>query len=363
MIVLLEILKMKIEIRKHKLNFKFKAGTSRGAMTYKDSWFIKLFDNENPDVFGLGECGPLNGLSKDLNGDLEKEIEHCVNRVTARDDIGPLDVHRVIHQDYPALRFALETAILDLAKGGKRILFNNAFTNSEQPIPINGLVWMGDKDLMLQRVKEKIDAGYSCIKIKIGAINFEDELTLLKYIRDQYSSDQITIRLDANGAFEPEEVFGVLDQLSAYDIHSIEQPIMAGNWKSMRKVCRASPIPIALDEELIGIHQDEVMTQMLDYIKPDFVILKPTLLGGLSDSQKWINLATAKNIGWWFTSALESNIGLNAIAQFAANLPIRMPQGLGTGQLFHNNIDSPLMIKNAALFHDLNSDWDLSLLS
>ena len=354
---------MKIEVKKHRLVFTFDAGTSRGIMKHKDSWFVKLYDNENPAVFGIGECGPLPGLSKDLEGDLLAEIESCKKQVSNVQQLSELNFEHMISPQFPALRFALETAILDLSNGGRRILFNNEFSQSTRAIPINGLVWMGDKAEMLNRVKEKIAAGYSCIKIKIGAINFDDEIALLKYIREHYSIQEITIRLDANGAFGVDESLMKLERLSAFDVHSIEQPIMAGNWKSMSRLCRESPIPIALDEELIGIQESEMMEELLDEIRPSFIILKPTLVGGLSQSDKWIELANAMKIDWWFTSALESNIGLNAIAQFSTNYPLHLPQGLGTGQLFRNNIGSPLSIKNASLFHDKNSKWDLSLLN
>ena len=220
---------MKIKVLKYRLDFKFEAGTSRGVMTSKDSYFLKLYDRENPDVFGIGECSPLAGLSPDLEGDLQDTIEECSHEVQEIDRIESLHSEEIISSSYPALQFALETAILDLSNGGRRVLYKNAFTKSQQDIPINGLVWMGDKALMLQRIKSKVEEGFTCIKIKIGAINFDDELALLKYIRTKFSSDQMTIRLDANGAFEPSKAIEILDQLSKYDIHSIEQPIMAGN--------------------------------------------------------------------------------------------------------------------------------------
>ena len=354
---------MKIEVLKYRLDFKFEAGTSRGVMTSKDSYFLKLYDRENPDVFGIGECSPLAGLSPDLEGDLQGTIEECSHEVQEIDRIESLNSKEIVSSSYPALQFALETAILDLSNGGRRVLYENAFTKSQQDIPINGLVWMGDKALMLQRIKSKIEEGFTCIKIKIGAINFEDELALLKYIRTQFSSDQITIRLDANGAFDPAKAIGILDQLSKYDIHSIEQPIMAGNWDAMQQICNRSPIPVALDEELIGIYDEALKIQLLEYVKPDYIILKPTLLGGLSQSNEWIKMATKRDINWWITSALESNIGLNAISQFTANYPIDLPQGLGTGQLFYNNIPSPLMINNGLLSYSAKQSWDLGSLN
>lgn len=358
MIVIGDIGMMHIEIEKYRLDFKFQAGTSRGVMTKKDSWFIKVRNQENSDVFGIGECGPLSGLSPDLSHDLEDALHQCVQKVGGFGNPDEIKLEEIIPNHFPALKFALETAFLDLKMGGRRILFENEFTGSEQPIPINGLVWMGDRELMLRRIKEKIDEGFDCIKIKIGAINFDDELNLLKYIRSNFSQEQITIRLDANGAFDKKEVFTKLDQLSKYAIHSIEQPIQAGDWKAMSKVCQESPIPIALDEELIGVNDSLLKAQLMHEIKPDFIILKPTLLGGFGESAEWIDLAESNKIGWWMTSALESNVGLNAIAQFTAKYKITLPQGLGTGQLFHNNISSPLVMENGKLYYKKDQGWN-----
>ena len=354
---------MKIEVKKYRLNFKFHAGTSRGVITYKDSWFIKLYDNNNPNIFGIGECGPLVGLSPDLAHELEHEIENCIAQVAEINQIDSFNLTEIISDQYPALKFALETAILDLKNGGNRLLYKNEFTSSNMSISINGLVWMGDKGRMLKRIQEKIQNGFDCIKIKIGAINFDDELDLLHYIRSHFSSEKITIRLDANGAFNQENVYKKLDQLSQYDIHSIEQPIPAGDWNAMGKVCRSSPIPVVLDEELIGVSSRTLRAQLIDEINPAFIILKPTLIGGLEESAHWIELVESKGIGWWITSALESNIGLNAIAQFMANYSTSIPQGLGTGLLFHNNIPSPLFIEKGRLYYKNSATWDLSHLS
>ncbi len=351
---------MNIEIHKYRLDFRFEAGTSRGVMTSKDSYFLKLFDSDNPEIFGIGECGPLAGLSPDLSWNLQSAIEDCVNDVLELKEINIENIPEIVSSNYPALRFALETAVLDLKNGGRRVLFENDFTNSKMSIPINGLVWMGDKSLMLSRIKKKIEAGFDCIKIKIGAINFDEEIELLRYIRKEYSKDRITIRLDANGAFKPEDALHILNRLSKFDIHSIEQPIMAGNWEAMRKICEKSVIPIALDEELIGIDNTDIKVQLLESIKPAFIVLKPTLLGGFQQTEEWINHAEERSIGWWITSALESNIGLNAIAQFTGNYKVQLPQGLGTGQLFHNNISSPLIIENGFLLHDRKNSWNLS---
>ena len=351
---------MKIEIQKYKLDFRFEAGTSRGVMTSKNSYFLKLYDQDNPQVFGIGECSPLVGLSPDLEGNLQEVFQHCITSISRIDHIKTDEINDIIPETYPALKFALETAILDLKKGGTRVLFENEFTNSTMAIPVNGLVWMGNRDLMRHRIKNKLDEGFDTIKIKVGAINIEDEIALLKYIRNQFSSGQITIRLDANGAFHANDALGVLDRFSKYDIHSIEQPIMAGDWKEMEKICDQSPIPIALDEEIIGIYKKKLRKQLLKSIKPAYIIIKPTLLGGFQQSKDWIELAKDRSIGWWMTSALESNIGLNAISQFTINYPISLPHGLGTGQLFHNNIPSPLRIKDGYLLYDQKESWNLS---
>lgn len=360
MIVCSESGPMKIEFIKYRLDFKFTAGTSRGTMTSKDSWFVKLFHPDNSQIFGMGECGPLNGLSPDLSNDINTAISECINEVSEMDKPDKIDVFKLIPSNFPALRFAMETAVLDLQNEGKRIIYENGFSKSDLDIPINGLVWMGKKELMLERIHQKISEGFNCIKIKIGAINFEDELDLLKYIRSRYSATDITLRLDANGAFHPEDALMILEQLSNFDIHSIEQPIKAGDWKAMEHICDQSPIPIALDEELIGIDNPEIKEQLLARISPSYIILKPTLVGGLQKSLEWIKMAENQGVGWWITSALESNIGLNAIAQFAAEFPIQIPQGLGTGELYWNNINSPLTIKNGALSYTKSKEWELS---
>lgn len=354
---------MKLDIQKYRLDFRFEAGTSRGVMTAHDTYFLKLYHPENPTVFGLGECGPLHGVSPDLDRDLQSVLDQCVKSVLALDEFEIAHIDELIPVEFPALRFALETALQDYNQGGNRILFDNKFSQSQMMIPINGLVWMGNRGLMLERLKSKINEGFHCIKIKIGGIQFEEELDLLKYIREQYSSQEIIIRLDANGAFKPIDALKKLDQLSKYAIHSIEQPIMAGDWETMKKICSESPIPIALDEELIGVYGKDLKLQLLKSISPGYIILKPTLLGGFELTKEWIGLAAELGIGWWVTSALESNIGLNAIAQFVANYPLDLPQGLGTGQLYNNNINSPLEMDYGYLRYNSNKSWDLNQLS
>ncbi len=346
----------------HTLKFRFQAGTSRGTLQEKDSYFIKITDGQDPTRMGIGECGPLMGLSPDLSGNLTGAFSDLITYAASKDLLELQDVALAIPAGYPALRFGLETALLDWHQGGKRLIFNNGFFHSVISIPINGLVWMGDKSTMLQRIEEKLDMGYDCIKIKVGAISHADELDILKYIRSRFSSTDITIRLDANGAFDDSNVLKMLDDFARFQIHSIEQPVMAGNQLLMEKVCRESPIPVALDEELIGIHLSKDRQSLLDFIRPAYVVLKPTLHGGCASCADWIESSMQRGIGWWITSALESNIGLNAIAQFTAGYNISIPQGLGTGQLFFNNIPSPLQIDQGKLSYSSGHSWDLSLL-
>ncbi len=342
---------LKAEAIKYTLIFKTPGGTSRGILTEKDSWFIKIYDEQEPGIFGVGECSILKGLSYDDRPDLENKIEEVVSKINEDIDL----------TKYPALKFAKEMALLDLENGGKRILFPSGFTSSKKNIPINGLVWMGEPDFMRAQIKDKIEKGFNCIKLKIGALDFEQELAILKEIRKHYSAKDIEIRVDANGAFHPDEALTKLKRLADFDLHSIEQPIKAGQIDKLARLCQSSPLPIALDEELIGIHEFKEQKKLLEKIRPQYIILKPSLTGGFQASETWINLANGLNIGWWITSALESNIGLNAIAQWTATLNNSMPQGLGTGQVFSNNFESPLEIKNGELCHS-NRSWNLNVL-
>ncbi len=361
-------MKLKAYWKKHILNFTFVAGTSRGTLTQHTAYFIILVD-EASNTMGIGEASPLKGLSVDYRSDFEEILNQTIQRVQKLDfPDSPEEVEswilENISDDLPAIRFGTETAVLDYLHGGKRRLFPAVFTeNRFDPVPINGLVWMGDRDFMLRQIDEKIKLGFNCIKLKIGAIDFDTELSLLTYIREHFSKDQITLRVDANGAFSPDEALQKLEKLAEYQLHSIEQPIAPGQAEAMNKLCQHSPIPIALDEELIGVNVHSQAAELLDNVQPQYIILKPTLLGGLSISEEWIRLAEERNIGWWMTSALESNVGLNAIAQFAAFKKVQMPQGLGTGQLYHNNIPSPLLIQQGALHYSPNVSWDFSLIN
>ena len=354
---------MNIDILKYPLNFKFRAVTSRGSMLSKDSFFVRLRHDNDQKMFGIGECAPLPGLSPDTESELNEVFNHCAEALFGLESLGTDQLKKLVPGNFPAVLFALETALMDLKNGGKRIIYNNQFMNGGISIPINGLVWMGTKNEMRERIDMIRTSGYDCIKIKIGGINFQDELDLLKYIRKNYGAEQLQIRLDANGAFSFDAVFSILEKLHQYNIHSIEQPIKAGNGQQMHEVCKNTPIPVALDEELIGLHDPGYKANLLDEIKPQYIVIKPTLTGGLRESEEWIHMAAQRAIGWWITSALESNVGLNAIAQFTANHKPEMPQGLGTGQLFMNNIQSPLTIENGRLSYDKNALWDLSVLN
>jgi o-succinylbenzoate synthase len=342
--------------------FNFEARTSRGRMQDKVSWFIRIWDSRNPAVVGLGECGPLPGLSLDDRPDFAAVLADTVSRIPSFGGDGRLDigaVPRLVPGGFPSLAFGLETAILDFRNGGRRIIFENDFS-SGQAIPINGLIWMGDQEFMVRQVDRKIAEGFTCLKLKVGGLDFERECQVLNYIRTRYPDPALTLRLDANGAFKA-DALERLQQLAKFNIHSIEQPIQPG-LPEMGRLCRTSPIPIALDEELIGEESAEEKIALLQRIRPQFIILKPTLHGGLRGCAAWIALAEELGISWWITSALESNIGLNAICQFAAGYQLSVPQGLGTGTLYTNNIPSPLVIRQGTIAQDPERHWDISSL-
>ena len=337
------------EIFYHKLNFILPGGTSRGILKNKPTWFIKINYIDNPSVFGLGECGPIEGLSiESVNKMMDqlKKVQKSINNLSS------LDLSL-----FPSIQFGIESALKDLKNGGKRIIFQNSFLHGN-PIKINGLIWMGNKDFMVNQIKSKIEKGFSCLKLKIGSIDFKEEISILKNIRKQFNSKVLEIRVDANGAFSTKDVLQKLDTLGKLEIHSIEQPIAVNQWDYLKEICEKTPIPIALDEELIQFKKEK--NEFIKYISPHFLVLKPTLIGGFEATKEWINIAEEKNIKWWVTSALESNVGLNAIAQFSANYQLNLHQGLGTGQLFSNNIPSPLVVKGEYIFYEKNKTWDLS---
>ena len=342
----------RIRIKNKVLKFKRPAGTSRGVLFDKLVWYVII---ESDDKVGIGECNPLKGLSIDDIPDFKERLVDFAKTFELNQKID-LD----LLNNYPAMKFGFEMAIKDLDNNKRCLLYPSDFTNGNRSISINGLVWMGDKQFMLDQINEKFKDGFNCIKLKIGAINFEEELELLSFIRNRFSHEQIELRVDANGAFKTDEALSKLKSLSQFQLHSIEQPIKQGQWKEMAKLCENSPIPIALDEELIAVRNKEKRTEMLQSIKPDYIILKPSLLGGFADTDQWILLAEMMGIKWWITSALESDIGLNAIAQYTFIKNNPLPQGLGTGTLYTNNIPSPLLIKNGNLSLDESKDWDLN---
>jgi o-succinylbenzoate synthase len=329
--------------------FNFPSGTSRGILTKKPSWFIKVWHTQNPTIVGTGEVS----IIPDLSPESPAEIESKLNALILAPQLFA-DTLNESFAGYPAVRLGFETALLDLASGGKQELFPSAFTRGENGIKINGLIWMGQKEQMLDRITEKIEQGFTCLKIKVGAIDFNEELSLLKAIRNEFSPQTLEIRLDANGAFAKTDALEKLRSLSKHHIHSIEQPIKQGQFEAMRNLCRITPIPIALDEELIGIEHYRLQVEMVEYIQPQFIILKPSLIGGLGQTKIWSQIAEERNIGWWVTSALEGNIGLNAIAQWTFLNGSNIPQGLGTGQVFSNNLPSPLVIIGEELWYKTN---------
>lgn len=344
--------------KKYPLNFKKPSGTSRGVLKQKDSWFIFLSDTRKPGRTGIGECSLIRGLSIDDRPDFEKTLDLCCQSLT-----GSGKADEDLLAGFPAIRFGLETALLDLEAEKERILFASDFTLGKSSIPINGLIWMGDTGNMKQQVREKLENGFTCLKLKIGALDFDAELELIRQIRNEYTASEIELRVDANGAFHPSVALEKLKLLAEFDLHSIEQPIRQGQPEEMARLCEQTPLPVALDEELIGLGTLDEKMKLLETIRPHFIVLKPSLLGGFKEAGEWIGLAGRQGINWWVTSALESNIGLNAIAQWAFTLNNPLPQGLGTGQLYSNNIVSPLYITDGCLRYDPAGSWDFRKLS
>ncbi len=346
---------LQFSYKKHVFRFKRPAGTSRGVLRQKTSYYLMVHDTEPPEITGMGECSTIKGLSPDPWEYYEETLEAVCH--------GPEPPEYWLEtglDDFPSIRFGLETALLDRQKGGRRILFPSDFTNGKQGIPINGLIWMGETDFMKKQIQEKLETGFRCVKLKIGAIDFEKELELLRMIRNEHPENELELRVDANGAFSPGEALEKLKRLSDFGLHSIEQPIRQGQWEKMAKLCEKSPVPIALDEELIGLKTNNEIQTMMETIRPQYLVLKPSLLGGFSRSRQFIAAAEQQGTGLWVTSALEGNIGLNAIAQWVFLLENPMPQGLGTGQLFTNNIPSPLFIEGDQLRYNPDTSWNLS---
>lgn len=335
------------------LDFKRPSGTSRGVMTQKETWFIMLdVDGKK----GIGECGILRGLSIDDRSDYEEKLKWACDNIR----LGEAALWEALIE-YPSIQFGLETAFRSLAAQNPFEIYPSAFTSGKENIPINGLVWMGDEGYMKQQIEDKLAQGFNCIKLKIGAIDFEKELSLLAFIRQHFSADEIEIRVDANGAFAVANALSKLTQLSKFELHSIEQPIKAEQYDAMAKLCLDTPLPIALDEELIGVFSYQDKEALLQKIQPQYIILKPSLIGGFRGCDEWIALAEKYNIGWWITSALESDIGLNAIAQYTFTKNNPMPQGLGTGALYTNNFESPLVVQKGKLCYDTSLSWGVNI--
>ncbi len=343
---------MEASYRRHVLNFKTPGGTSRGVLRTKESWFIVLRDS---DKIGIGECGLLRGLSVDDRPDYEAKLKWVCDHIHLGEGVL---YHSLL--EYPSIQMGLETAFLSLKSESPFELFPSQFTSGADTIPINGLIWMGDRDYMHDQISERIEQGFSCIKMKIGAIDFNAEIELLRGIRNEFSEEAIEIRVDANGAFVPGNALEKLKRLSDLKIHSIEQPIKPRQWDEMAALCEETPIPIALDEELIGLFSSEEKRDLLQQVKPQYIILKPSFIGGFKGSDEWIDLAAQNDAGWWITSALESNVGLNAISQYTYTKNSKLPQGLGTGSLFTNNFPSPLLVKQGTLSLNSSTEWDLS---
>lgn len=343
---------MKATYKKYILNFKRPSGTSRGVLTTKETWFLIIKER---DKCGIGECGILRTLSIDDRPDYEEKLKWVCENIH-------LPKEELLEQlmEFPSIQFGLEMALQSFEAENPFELFPSAFTEGKASIPINGLIWMGEEAFMLEQIQQKLEQGFSCIKLKIGAIDFEKEIALLKSIRKKYSAEEIELRVDANGAFAPEEALEKLQRLSELDLHSIEQPIKQGQYQEMTKLCKETPLPIALDEELIGVFSVTKKEKLIQTIQPQYIILKPSLIGGFKGTQDWIDLAEKYDVGWWITSALESNVGLNAIAQFTYTKQTQMPQGLGTGSLYTNNIQSPLAVKGEKLTYQSQETWDLN---
>ncbi len=346
---------MKATYHKHILEFKRPSGTSRGILKTKETWFIVLSSGTKK---GIGECGILRTLSIDDRPDYETKLQWACDNIA-------LGIEKLWNEliEFPSIQFGLEMAFKSLESNSPFILFPSTFTETEKSIPINGLIWMGDEAFMSAQIIDKLDQGFTCIKMKIGAIDFTTELNLLSYIRSQFSSKIIELRVDANGAFEPNEALHKLHELAKYDLHSIEQPIKQGQLEHMAALCKKTPFPIALDEELIGVYDITEKKILLETIRPQYIILKPSLIGGFKGTREWIDIAESLEIGWWITSALESNIGLNAIAQFTHTLKSHMPQGLGTGGLYTNNFVSPHIIDKGTLVYDKTLPWQVKYLN
>lgn len=346
---------MRLEFAPYLLQFKEPSGTSRGVLTEKPTFFIKIYDESDPSHFGIGEAAVFPGLSPEADGTYVWKLTELLANVAIGKETD-LSFHS-------SIQFGLEQAIYDFSNGCKGIYFPSSFTEGSKSIEINGLIWMGDFDKMVERIETKIKDGFKCIKLKIGAIDWDKELEMIRIIRNHYNQNELMIRVDANGGFNFTDCFKKLEKLANLEVHSIEQPIKPGNPKQMAELCHHSPISIALDEELIGKASNEERIKLLEKINPQYIILKPALCGGFSGASIWIEEAEKRNIGWWITSALESNVGLNAIAQFTAAVNAKGPQGLGTGSLFTNNFETPVVLTYDQLSFNTENPFNYSQFS
>lgn len=344
---------IKASYTKYLLQFKQASGTSRGILRTKETWFLQI---EDTNGIGIGECGLFRGLSIDDKPNYEEKLRWVCENINQ-------ELSFLLKEllEYPSIQFGLEQAFLSLQSKNRFQLFPSDFSNGKEVIPINGLIWMGDKSFMKKQIMDKLEQGFTTIKMKIGAIDFETELALLQAIRKEFSAKDIVLRVDANGAFTSTEAMEKLYKLAALELHSIEQPIRQGQWQEMALLCEQSPLPIALDEELIGVFSADHKVKCIDTIRPQFIILKPSLVGGFTGSSEWISIAEKYHVGNWITSALESNVGLNAIAQWTYTMNNPLPQGLGTGSLFTNNFKSPLEVTDGNLQYNFNSSWNFNL--
>lgn len=340
---------MKATYKKYVLDFKRPSGTSRGVLTQKETWFIKI---EELGKIGFGECGILRGLSIDDRPDYEETLRWACENI----HLGAQVLYDKL-EGFPSIQFGVEMAFKSFNAENTYELFPSEFTKGNEGIAINGLIWMGEAQFMQYQINEKLEAGFDCIKMKIGAIDFDAEIKLLEGIRKEFPKEKITLRVDANGAFAPDKALQKLKRLAALDLHSIEQPIRQHQEEAMARLCNQTPLPIALDEELIGVFGYAKQKELLQTVKPQYIILKPSLVGGFRGCDTWIQIAEEQNIGWWVTSALESNIGLNAIAQYTHSKNTTIPQGLGTGGLYTNNVSSPLVIKHGELWYNAQQNW------
>jgi len=338
--------------------FRRTASTSRGSYVSKKVHYILLYHTDDPAAAGIGECSLFPGLSYDDKKGFRERLNQAIERINNGDYLADPEL-----SEWPSINFALETAWKDIRLMGSKVFFPSDFTEGKDGIDINGLIWMDEKEEMIRQIRQRLADGFTCLKMKIGALDLEEELEILRYIRRQYAADELEIRVDANGAFKPGQAADIMNILTTFDIHSIEQPIAAGHPEAMARLCESSPLPVALDEELIGKHTITQKRKVLDAIKPQYLVLKPGLLGGISACKDWITLAEERKIKWWITSALETNIGLNVIAQWTFTLKNNVHQGLSTGSLFQNNIPSPLYLSGERLYYDPDVKWDLSALN